>query len=236
MEGPEEFFEALRSAKRDRLHEPAPANEEHGAKSESVEPTKPVEPAGPQPLQTPAQPLPPSTFAGNEPTISLRRSTAVFCVLVVLVLLFIAFALGRRVRRAVPHQPARATTTRNGMTEVRRLALPEELRNKSAIFLKTFNRTESSAGPNARAYRDFLNTSPDAAFIRSADVRAFIISKDRELALCVGPFDTVEGPELQSVRRKIIDLPYRRVKQFGSAYGAQLPDDAKLFDEEGERK
>jgi len=241
MEGPEEFFEALRSAKRDRLHKPAPASGEAGSTQEPAQPVKPVVPAEPASEPVPLTPtatrrLPPSVLAKNEPTISLRRSTAIFCVLVVLVLLFIAFALGRRVGRAAPQQPAQATTTRNGMTETRRLAPSEQFRGKSAIFLKTFDRRDSSAEANARTYRDFLNTSPDAAFIRSANARAFIISRGRELTLCVGPFRNVEGPDMKSVYDKIVNLPYREVKQFGSAYGSPLPEDARLFDEEGENK
>ena len=54
------------------------------------------------------------------------------------------------------------------MTEVRRPALPEQLRNKCAVYLKVFDHTQEAGAANARAYRDFLSSSADAAFIRAA--------------------------------------------------------------------
>ena len=236
MEGTEEFFEALRAARRERPHpEPAPGAEE-GAEPAAEQAAPPPEPdAGGAPSQQ--QPIPPAThrrfpvsvFADNEPTITLRRSTVIFAIIAVAILLFISYALGKRAG-SPSHPQNRERSQTGGLNEIRRPALPPELRNKLAIYMKEFDQTQDAGAANARAYRDFLNRSADAAFIRSAAKQAFIVSSGRKLILCVGPFDSLRGADINVLLPRLRELSYNGVQHFGGVNARLLPDDARLFD------
>ena len=214
VQGPEEFFEALRSAKRD---DESKAAARESARMEGLAAEKPQpEAAPPSPVSKPeqqARSFPMSVFASDEPTVTIRRSTLIFAVIVVAILLFIAFAVGRR-------SGARAKTSRRAVTEeqesvaVRRPALPEHLRGKSVICLRTFDLTEEAGPANARAYRDFLKTSPEAAFIKSSGRQVYILTHERELQLCVGPFDGLTTPAVNELLPKLRKLRYNNVRPF----------------------
>ena len=222
---PEEFFEVLRSAKREK--ELIKARPESKAGAEPVQ--KQPEPAAKPPPKSPIEnKFPFSVFAENEPTITLRRSTLIFSVIVVAVLLFISYALGKRVSRARP--PQKKPAVKSGeIKETRRPALPEELRNKSVICMKVFDHTQNAGPANARAYREFLNVSPDAAFIKSRGKKAFIISHDRKLIVCIGPFDGLTSPHVNWLLPKLRKLRHNGVQQFANAEVKPLPHYAKLF-------
>ena len=228
-QGPEEFFEALRAAKRD--DESAAA-----AAAGSVEPEEPVAET-PQPEATPPQassteqPRSPTTsvFAKDDPTITVRRSTLVFAAIVVAILLFIAFALGKRagapVRAAGP-----APAEEPKVLPARGPVLPEHLRGKSVICLKTFYHTQDAGPANARAFRTFLKTSPDAAFVKASGREVFILEYKRELQLCIGPFDGgVGAPAATGLLQELRQLRYNNVRQFEYADVRPVQHYAKVF-------
>ena len=229
-QGPEEFFEALRAAKRDDGAKAAAAAPQRADEAAAGEPQPAAvdTPCPSEPRQQPRSPVT-SLFASDDPSITIRRSTLIFAVIVVAVLLFIAFALGRR--STSPSQPSsRAPAERVESESVRRPALPQHLRGKSVICLKTFDRTEDAGQANARAYRDFLRTSPDAAFVKSSGRNVFILSYERELQLCVGPFDGGVGtPAASDLLQKLRQLRYNEVQQFAHADVRPVPYYAKEF-------
>jgi hypothetical protein len=230
-QGPEEFFEALRSAKREDQAKaaaaapgPAPAEE---AAAENA-PSEPVaSPLRAEPEQR-SRSFPLSVFAEDEPTIAIRRSTLIFAVIVVAILLFISFRLGRGTapRPETSRSPAVGRPERQ---DVRRPALPERLRGKSVICLKTFDLRQEASPANARAYRSFLNTSPEAAFIKSSGREAFIIAYQRELQVCVGPFKGLTTPTVNRILPKLRALRHNDVPQFAHADVRPVPYYAKVF-------
>jgi len=217
-EGPEEFFEALRTVREEKsAARPSPP-----AKPEPAEPST----ERPEPVAKPIEPAV-SAFAAAEPTITLRRSTAVFVALGVLVLLFIAYALGRRSRGPNPAAGGE-TVKESGVRETRAPLLPPELQNTFAIFLKRFDGTQDAGEANARAYHEFLTTSPSARFLRDGGKRVLLISHNRHLELCVGPFQDLTEPDL--IRSELANLEYHGVRQFANSEVRRLPLDAKLLD------
>jgi len=228
-QGPEEFFEALRSAKRDDESKAA-ARESAGAEGPAAENAQP-EAVPPPPASEPGQQaksFPMSVFANDEPTVTIRRSTLIFALIVVAILLFISFAIGQRFASPAKtsRSPAAEVPERVGM---RRPALPEHLRGKSVICLKTFDRTQDAGPANARAYRSFLKTSPEAAFIKSSGRAVFILEYERELQLCVGPFDGLTAPAVNQLLPKVRELRHNDVQQFAHADVRPVPYYAKVF-------
>ena len=224
-QGPEEFFEVFREASHKSKHRPQKAEEPADGPPPSVteEPTPPPELAArPEPRTFPL-----SVFADDEPTVTIRRSTLVFCILVVLVLLFIAYALGRSGRR-----PARTsgptTSRRNGVVETSRPGLPERYRNKLVAWMRVLKRTEPSHPDNARAYRDFLRQN--ATFLEQGGKDAFIISYDRKLVVCVGPFDGFNSQDVTDMLPKLHRLRYNDAQLFARASVRRLPAHATLFE------
>jgi len=232
--GPEEFFEALRAAKRDEHAippSPAPVEADGNAPPAPPEPA-PQEPAAAASPETPPAPtrrsFPMSVFAEDEPSITVRRSTLIFAAIVVVILLFIAFAIGRRAA-ARPKTSRRATVERNSRENARRPAVPEELRSKSVICLRVFSHTQEAGPANARAYRDFLNGSPEAAFIKSSGKKAFILAHRRELEVCVGPFDGLATGLVNELLPRLRELRHNGVCQFRGAEVHPVPVFAKVF-------
>ncbi|MFO7900933.1 MAG: hypothetical protein R6V58_17975 [Planctomycetota bacterium] len=237
-QGPEEFFEVFRKAKEKdrRTAQPARPEPEQGpadeADAETPEPTGPQRVPGPG--RTDAQPesgrrYPLSVFAEDEPTVTIRRSTLVFAIIVGLVLLFIAYALGRRSARPAARPTGTITRNRDGLIETSRPALPDRYRNKWAIHLKALDRTRRANPENARAYRDFVRREAD--FLEEHGKEAFIISHGRELFVCVGPFEDARGnPELHRMVDKLRGLRYNGGRLFASASVRRLPRRAKLFE------
>jgi Na+-transporting methylmalonyl-CoA/oxaloacetate decarboxylase gamma subunit len=172
-----------------------------------------------------------------EGTITVRRSTLIFAVLIVLVLLFIMYAIGKRVGKAdaAPasrslRKPETVQTVRGNLHETRRSALPPALRNKCAVFLKVVDHTQSAGAANARKCRDFLRQAPAARFIRAAEHDAFILAYNRKLFVCVGPFDGLETANIESMLPRLRTLRYNGLRQFRNASVAWLPHVARLFD------
>ena len=230
VEGPEEFFEALRAAQRE--HRPAatrPAAESVVEPEDRAEPgpaPAAMEPAAAAPDAAPEAPpsgrtYPMSVFAKDEPTVTIRRSTLVFAVIGALVLLFIAFAVGRRTA-ARPRSSRSRTTEREGYREVRQPSVPDEFRGKVRICVKTFDHTQEAGLANARAYRKFFNTAPETAFIRARGKKAFILQYERQLQVCIGPFEGIETPDVNELGPKIKELRFGGVRQF-SPYVAKIP-------------
>ncbi len=247
-QGPEEFFEALRKA-RDKGRrppdapegepeprpEPAEEPESDRTPPASSEPT-PEETTAPQesqehqpPDQQPGGRRPLSFFEETEPTVTVQRSTLIFAVLLALVLLFIAFALGRRSAPRPSPQTGTITRDRDGLIETTRPALPDQYRDKWAIHLTALDRTRRANSANARAYRDFVRQQAD--FLEEAGKDAFIISYGRQLFVCVGPFDDAEeNPELDWMVDKVRELRYNGTALFARASVRPLPRRAKLFE------
>ncbi len=184
-------------------------------------------PPAPVPGTEPKFPF--SVFAEHEPTITIRRSTHIFVVIVIAVLLFIAYALGTRSR---PPRAFRGKTAARlaGVIETRGPALPDYLRNKYVVCMKEFDHTQDAGLANARAYRDFLNTSPDAGFIRAAGKAAFIVAEARRLIVCVGPFDFPSNADINGLLPRLRALPREGVRHFANADARPLPQYARLFD------
>ena len=229
-QGPEEFFEALRAAKRDDEARAAASAAQVTDAPEAEQPLRgtPLPPPAAEPKEQP-RPFGSSPFASGEPTITVRRSTLIFAAIIVAILLFIAFAVGRR--STSPAQPSsRVPAERAESESVRRPALPQHLRGKVVICLKIFDLTEDAGPANARAYRDFLKTSPEAAFIRASGRKVYILSHERQLQLCVGPFDGgVRAPTTKALRDKLSGLRYNDVQQFAHADVRPVPYYAKVY-------
>lgn len=229
---PEEFFEVFGAISRKSKHpaqqpEESPPSPDASASARPA-PAAPAEPTEPQPDGDERR-YPLSVFAEDEPKVTIRRSTLIFAGILVLVLLFVAYALGRRARRRTT-RPATTTSTRDGMRETSRPALPGPLRDKCAVHMKVLDHTQQANAANARAYRDFLRTSPDATFIKSAGKKAFIISHSRRLVVCVGPFDSLQSADLNEMLPKLRELRYNHVQLFARARVQPLPLRAKLFE------
>lgn len=248
-QGPEEFFEALRKA-RDKGRRPpdSPEGEPEPQPEPAEEPeadrppqassvTTPKEAVGPQERRDEQPPdqqqqgarRPLSFFEETEPTITIHRSTLVFAVLLALVLIFIAFALGRRSAPRPGPQTGTITRDRDGLIETTRPALPDEYRDKWAIHLTALDQTRRANSENARAYRDFVRQQAD--FLEETGKDAFIISYDRRLFVCVGPFeDAQENPVLDRMVDKVRELRYNGTALFARASVRPLPRRAKLFE------
>lgn len=234
-QGPEEFFEALRAAKKgDHLGPPEPPSveAEEGAARPSPAEDQAAPPDSAAPVEIPPasgrRSFPMSVFAEDEPSITIRRSTLIFAVIVIVILFFIAFALGRRAA-AQPKRSRRATVARNSREETRGPAVPDEFRNKSVICLRIFSHTQGAGPANARAYRDFLNESAEVAFIKSSGKKAFILAHQRELQVCVGPFDGLATPLVNELLPRLRELRHNGVCQFRAADVQPVPVYAKVF-------
>jgi len=203
------------------------AVEEPQPEPESSSEPEPVE-AGPQPT-SPAPPkrLPLSAFSEDEPTIAVRRSTLIFvALLAVLVLLFIAFALGRRTA-AKPTVSAEGprVTERGNLTEKREPAHPARFRNKYMVYLHTLDHTQQASQANAKKYREMLQSLPAAELIAKAGKEAVIMAYDRKLFVCVGPFDALDSPDLNQLLPRLRALDVK----FATASVQRLPYMAKTF-------
>lgn len=258
--GPEEFFEVLRSAQRGKEPKPAAAGapksvdrppiapeaggeasrEAGGERAGVTEAPRGGAASAPSPPSTPAtsqaaaqRRFPFSVFTESEPTVTLRRSTLVFAVVVGVILISVAYGIGRRVGRGAPAR-SRTLPSPGGMMETRVPALPAELRGKCAVVAKVFDHTQEANPANARAYRDFLSnylrTAADAAALRAGGKSAFILSYARELAVCVGPFDRPDSLDAVAAQAKLRTLRFRNVLQFADASVERLRADAKLFE------
>jgi hypothetical protein len=198
------------------------------------EPATPPQPP-PSAEQRPAAPerrFPLSVFAEEEPTVTLRRSTLIFCIIVVLVLLFVAYSLGMRAGASPSRKPqAPATISSQHTIEHRVPALPERYRNKPAACVKVLDHTQDASEPNALAYVSFFNEADETAFLRAAQKEAFVLSHDRKLYVYVGPFEPAavsrrgENPVLSRLR----SLRYKGVRQFARVGLEVLPERGKLF-------
>jgi len=95
-QGPEEFFEALRSAKReDQAKTTASGPDPDTEAAAENAPSEPVaSPLRAEPEQR-GRSFPLSVFAEDEPTITMRRSTLIFAAIIVAILFLISFKLGR---------------------------------------------------------------------------------------------------------------------------------------------
>ncbi len=234
VEGPEEFFEALRAAQRDQKAAatqpapgPAPEPEDRAEPEPAPQPVAPAEPAPVAPEVAPEAPdpnrtYPMSVFAKDDPTVTIRRSTLIFAIIGAIVLLFIAFAVGRRTAPR-PKATRSRTTEREGYREVRQPSVPDGFRGKVRICVKTFDHTQEAGLANARAYRKFFNTAPETAFIRTRGKKAFILQYERQLQVCIGPFEGIETPAVDELGPKIKDLKFGGVRQFSNPYAAKIP-------------
>ena len=229
-QGPEEFFEALRSAQRDSEAD-TPVAPAPGAETPAAEAPQPNPVATPRVSQATEQPRPAtaSVFAKDDPTITIRRSTLIFAAIVAVILLFIAFAIGKRAGA-----PAKTTSDAAAQDpkalNTRGPAVPDHLRGKSVICLKTFGRKQDAGPANARTFRTFLETSPDAAFVKSSGRQVFILEYENELQLCVGPFDGGVGtPTATGLLQELRQLRYNNVRQFDYADVRPVQDYAKVF-------
>ena len=243
--GPEEFFEVFRTVSQkskrpqpEAKKEPAPGAEEPAPPAEPKPQAAPA--AGPATLTPRPSPRPGesrfpfSVFAEDEPKIAIRRSTLIFALIVILVLLFISYAIGKRAGRSAAGRPRAATAIdRDGFLETRLPAQPDALRNKCVVVMKTLRHTEAANETNAREYRKFLNTSPDAAFIKAAGKQVFIVSYRQRLYVCVGPFDRLDSPDLDAMLPKLRRLRYNGIQQFANAGVEPLPHLAKLLEYRG---
>jgi len=174
------------------------------------------------------EPAPPAEKP-SDPVIRLRRSTLIFAIIMAVVLMFITYALGRRARaEAAP--PAQNSIERQDVNQAATPSLPARLVGKSAIFLKEFDSTQRASQANALAYRNHIAESADAAFIRQAGKSPFVlmVGRDRKLAVCIGPFDSIAGPEIDAMLAKARALTFNGVKPFHAAYTAKLPSAAKI--------
>ena len=250
VEGPEEFFEVFRTARKNKQGT-APADESRpeepdvsGAAAGPAAPNLASEPgeesawaprpegkapesAAEAPASTAPRRFPLSVFADDEPTITMRRSTLIFAIIVVLVLLFIAYAVGaKRASRSNPSSRAASSVTGDGVRETRRPALPEWLRGKCVVFARDFDSTQDRSSANAQAYCRFLNTSNEAAFVRGDGKQAFLLSlgpDERKLVVCVGPFDGVTGPQVDQFLSRLRGLLYEgTARPFATASVVQL--------------
>jgi len=234
MKGPEEFFEVFRTASRKPAARPEtggasatlppePVQAESEAES-AIEPPQMAEeqvrPATEQPVQARQASrgkLPFSIFAEDEPTITIRRSTLVFAVFAVAVLLFIFYALGKRAGRPSAPQADSPTMRRDGLIERGRPAIPDNLRNKWAACVQVLDHTREANMANARAYCVFFNTAPETRFLRDAGKQAFIVSQQQKLHVYIGPFDLPDGPDADSLLPKLQQLAHQGVKKFTGA-------------------
>jgi len=246
--GPEEFFEVFRTVSQkgkrtqpEAKEEPAPGPKEPVPSEESppqaaaaAAPAAPAAPA-PRPAQRPAEGrFPFSVFTEDEPKIAIRRSTLIFALIVIIVLLFIFYALGKRAGRSAT-AGARTTTAidRDGFHETRLPAQPDALRNKCVVVMKMLRHTQAANEMNAREYRDFLNTSSETAFIKAGGKQAFIVSYQQWLYVCVGPFERLDSPDLDAMLPNLRRLRYNSIQQFANAGVEPLPYLAKLFEHKG---
>jgi hypothetical protein len=238
-QGPEEFFEALRAAR----------SEEQDALEQPAEPApKPSEPLAPRaedpaPAPPPLEPIPApmprtqaapakssrfplSVFADNEPTIAVRRSTIIFALLIALVLIFIAYAVGLRAGKKAKG-PARLprTSVRGNLHEKREPAHPARFQNKYMVQLRVLDRTQQAGEANARKYRDTLQSPPGSSIIRGAGKEVVIMTYNRKLFVCVGPFDALDSPDLNRIlpRLRALDV------NFSAASVLRLPYMAKIL-------
>jgi hypothetical protein len=242
-QGPEEFFEVLRSARTKERAATAAAQAARDARqadevrppeqpiAKKPEPEPSPEPevaeASPQtPSPAPTKRLPLSAFSEDEPTIAVRRSTLIFVALAVLVLLFIAFALGRRTA-AKPTVSAEGprVTERGNLTEKREPAHPARFRNKYMVYLHTLDHTQQASQANAKKYREMLQSLPAAELIAKAGKEAVIMAYDRKLFVCVGPFDALDSPDLNQLLPRLRALDVK----FATASVQRLPYMAKTF-------
>ncbi len=178
-----------------------------------------------------------SRYAEDEPTIPVRRSTIIFAAVALVVLLFIAYAIGKR--SAAPSAPSRAdqpTQLDSGVLHSQRPALPAELKDHFVIHVKNFDHTQTAAEANARAYEDFLNTDPATAFLRQYGKKVYILSYDQELLVCVGPFDGENDATARTVRSQLQDVRRNGLLQFPRADLIKAPEYARLFDERGDTR
>jgi hypothetical protein len=239
-QGPEEFFEVLRSARtKERVAVEAAQAARDAGQAEKVRPPEQPQPepesssepepveAGPQPT-SPAPPkrLPLSAFSEDEPTIAVRRSTLIFAALAVLVLLFIAFALGRRTAsKPTASAEGPRVTERGNLTEKREPAHPARFRNKYMVYLHTLDHTQQASQANAKKYREMLQSLPAAELIAKAGKEAVIMAYDRKLFVCVGPFDALDSPDLNQLLPRLRALDVK----FATASVQRLPYMAKTF-------
>lgn len=230
MKGPEEFFEAFRTASQ----RPRPSRREPDQPS-TTPPAKPVDldtervvpapqeigvPPGPSSDQTPQASrgkTPCLVSTEDEPTITIRRSTLIFALVVIAVLLFIAYALGKRAGRPVQAQPTSQSMRREGLIERGRPAIPEKLRDRWAACVQVLDHTHPANVANARTYCEFFNAAPETRFLRDAGKQAFIISQDQKLHVYVGPFDLPDGPDVEILLPRLRQLAHQGVKKFTGA-------------------
>lgn len=222
-DGPEEFFEALRSARKDRQ----PRQPIIGSGQVDSPAEEPEERKADAPNTTPSVDSPASS--GTDPVIRLRRSTLVFAIIMAIVIVFIAYAVGRSAHGETPSPSLRVSQAPVYTTQASSL-LPVELRGKSAIFMKEFDYTQDASRANALAYCKYLNETPDSAFIVKTGKRSFILSvvDQRKLVVCVGPFNALAGPDIDALLPKVREIRFNGVKPFRAAYAATLPPTAKI--------
>ncbi len=230
MKGPEEFFEVFRTASqkpRSIRREPNEPSATPSAKPARVEAEGETAAEPPREVEKPASSeqtpqasrnkMPFLVFAEDEPTITIRRSTLFFALLVVAVLIFIAYALGKRAGRTVPVQSISPTMRRDGLIERGRPAIPDRLRDKWAACVQVLDHTRPANVANARTYCEFFNAAPETRFLRDAGKQAFIISQDQKLHVYVGPFDLPDGPDVETLLPKLRQLAHQGVKKFTAA-------------------
>ena len=236
-QGPEEFFEVFRKAtRRDKAGaEPAaaPPPVAQGGPAPSPPPAPPAvgvpPPAGRAPSAGPARRrFVPSIFAEDRPTITLRRSTLIFSIVIVIILLFIFYALGKRAGRAGAASRAPAANAAHGETRVP--AQPDAVRHKCAVVVQVLDHTQEASAANARRYRDFLIESAEAAFVRGAEKQAFILSHRQQLLVCVGPFESLRDETLADVLPGLRTLRFDGDERFRNATVQPIPATAKLMD------
>lgn len=239
-QGPEEFFEVFRkatSSEKPGVQEPEPSPPPEREQARPPEP--PAAAATPEQATTSPAAAPPgdasrfpmSVFAEQEPTVTLRRSTLIFALILFLVLLFIAYALGRRARAPAPRPSGeKVTVRRHGMEETRTPVLPQSLRNKYAVYMEDFDHRKNANVANALAVRDTLRGSPEAEFIGVGGKDVFILSYDHRLHVCVGPFDTLTGPGIDRMLPRLRALSHNGMREFAAAPVRALPPHARLFE------
>lgn len=213
MEGPEEFFEAFRTSHRKPVTPSDPSVRTSAGDDEPQESAdpEPDAPAG----ETARRPLS-SVFSESEPTITLRRSTLIFSLVLVFVLLFIAYAMGTSRARQAPSAGQKSSQT----------AAPK-MTGQWAIVLKEFRTTDSSSLANATDYRNYLRQKPEVL----SNKDAFILSSmsDRKLLLCVGPFQYQDSPQVSEILPRLRTLQYLGVRQFGNAQVQPLPSESQVI-------
>lgn len=233
MQGPEEFFEVFRTASQkpsavrrepgetSATPPPRPERGEPQTEDAGEPPRPPEEPVRSVPERAPQASrsrMPFSAFADDEPTITVRRSTLFFALVIVAVLLFIAYALGKRAGRPASSQANTLTMVqRDGLIERGRPAIPEKFRDKWAACMQVLDHTRPANVANARSYCEFFNKAPETRFLRDAGKEAFIVSQDQKLHVYVGPFELPDGTDVDTLLPKLRHLPHQGVKKFTSA-------------------